>query len=425
MSDETASLGHSQTHGRIQPVRLLVIDGPDRGAEAVVTSGTALVGSHEDCALKLTDTAVSRRHLAIELLGNKVRVKDLSSKNGSRYLGSRFEAIELPLGATLELGTTRLALLPALQVTGALSEVSELAGLLGRSVPMRKLFAQIQLVAPTDASVLIAGETGSGKEGVARALHTLSARASGPFRVFDCAAVARDLVQSALFGHVKGAFTGAVKDTTGALEDADGGVLFLDEIAELPLDLQPALLRALETKTFQRVGDTRTRSSDFRIVAATHHDLGARAQKGTFRLDLYYRVAALVLEVPPLRARLEDVALLAHRFAAAANAPAPLSPSTLASLSAWRWPGNVRELKNAVERVVALGPDAALPGVVTAEVSLDFHATRTQALRAFERSYLEALLERHQGNASAASREAGIARSYLYKLLDDHGLKRS
>ncbi len=424
MNDETASLGHSYTHGRIQPVRLLVIDGPDRGTEAIISDGTAMIGSHEDCALRLSDPAVSRRHLAIELLGKKVRVKDLSSKNGSRYLGSRFEAIELNLGSTVELGTTRLALLPALQVVGPVSEVSELAGLLGRSLPMRKLFAQIELVAPTDASVLIAGETGSGKEGVARALHALSARATGPFRVFDCAAVARDLVQSALFGHVKGAFTGAVKDTSGALEDADGGVLFLDEVAELPLDLQPALLRALETRSFQRVGDTKTRKSDFRIVAATHHDLAKRSTDGTFRLDLYYRIAALVLEVPPLRDRLEDVALLAHRFAADAKAPRPLDPSTLAALSAWRWPGNVRELKNAVERVVALGPAAALPGVVTKETSLDFHETRTQAIRAFERSYLEALLARHQGNASAAAREAGIARSYLYKMLEEHGLKR-
>ncbi len=424
MSDETASLGHSHTLGRIQPVRLLVIDGPNRGSEAIVTDGTALVGSHEDCALRLTDPAVSRRHLAIELLGNKVRVKDLSSKNGSRYLGSRFEAIELSLGSTVELGTTRLAIVPALQATGPVSEVSELAGLLGRSLPMRKLFAQIQLVAPTDAAVLIAGETGVGKEGVARALHSLSSRAAGPFRVFDCAAVAKDLVQSALFGHVKGSFTGAVKDATGALEEADGGVLFLDEVAELPLDLQPALLRALESKTFQRVGDTRTRTSDFRVVAATHHDLYTKSQQGHFRLDLYYRIAALILEVPPLRLRLEDVALLAHRFAAEANAPKLLSASTLAALSAWRWPGNVRELKNAVERIVALGPEAALPGVVTKETSLDFHATRTQALRAFERSYLEALLERHQGNASAAAREAGIARSYLYKMLEEHGLKR-
>ncbi len=424
MTDETASLGHSLTHGRIQPVRLLVIDGPDRGRATVVDTGTAMVGSHEDCALRLTDPAVSRRHLAIELLGSRVRVKDLSSKNGSRYLGSRFEAIELALGSTVELGTTRLAIIPALQFTGPVSDVSELAGLLGRSLPMRKLFAQILQVAPTDASVLVTGETGSGKEGVARALHSLSTRSAGPFRVFDCAVVARDLVQSALFGHVKGAFTGAVKDTTGALEDAHGGVLFLDEIAELPMELQPSLLRALETKSFQRVGDTKLRTSDFRIVAATHHDLAAKSQAGRFRLDLYYRVAALTLEVPPLRARPEDIALLAHRFAAEANAKTLLSPSTLAALSAWRWPGNVRELKNAVERVVALGPEAALPGVLTQDAPLDFHETRTQAIRAFERSYLEALLERHQGNASAAAREAGIARSYLYKMLDEHGLKR-
>ncbi len=424
MSDDgppTATLGKTATLGRIQPVRLLVVEGPDAGRHAIASEGTAVVGSAEGCTLRLSDEAVSRRHLAVELLGNKVRVKDLGSKNGTRYLGHRIEALELSLGSTVELGKTRVALLP--NVTDArLSEKDELAGLLGRSVAMKRLFAQLEQVAPTDAAVLVHGETGSGKEGVARAIHALSPRAAGPFVVFDCGAVAPELMQAHLFGHVKGAFTGAVKDTPGALERANGGVLFLDEMAELPLTLQPSLLRALESHTFQRVGEGKVRESDFRVVAATHQDLHALAEAGQFRQDLYFRLAALVLQVPPLRQRVEDVPMLAHHFAADAEAKAPLSASTVAALAARRWPGNVRELKNAVERVLALGPSSLLPGAT--DEALDFHGSREQALKAFERSYLESLLARHQGNASAAAREAGIARSYLYKLLEAHGLKR-
>jgi len=420
----TSTLGHTATMSRVQPVRLLVIDGPDRGRDRVVTEGTATVGSAEACELKLADPGVSRRHLSIELLGARVRVRDLGSKNGTRYLGARVESIELPLGATVELGTSRVAMLPVLG-SAALSEREELHGLTGRSPAMRKLFAQVEQVAPTDASVLIHGETGSGKEGVARAIHALSPRAGGPFKVFDCGAVQSELLQSALFGHAKGAFTGAVKDQPGALEAANGGVLFFDEVAELPLDLQPALLRALETKTFTRVGEGKVRKSDFRVLAATHVDLFAATQSGKFRLDLYYRLAALVIEVPALAARVDDIALLAHRFAAEAGAKEPLSAGTLAALTARSYPGNVRELKNVVERAVTMGAESALPGGSSAPASPeDFHTTREKAIAAFERSYLSALLERHGGNASAAAREAGIARSYLYKLLDAHGLKR-
>ncbi len=420
----TSTLGHTATMSRVQPVRLLVVDGPDRGKDRVVSEGTATIGSHDACELKLADSGVSRRHLSIELLGARVRVRDLGSKNGTRYLGARIEAVELPLGATVELGASRVAMLPVLGST-QLSSREELCGLVGRSPAMRKLFAQVEQVAPTDAAVLIHGETGSGKEGVARAVHALSPRASGPFTVFDCGAVHSELLQSKLFGHAKGAFTGAVKDQPGALDAANGGVLFFDEVAELPLDLQPALLRALETKTFTRVGEGKVRKSDFRILAATHVDLVEAAQTGRFRLDLYYRLAALVIEVPPLAQRVDDIALLAHRFAAEAGAKEPLSAGTLAALTARTYPGNVRELKNVVERAVTLGAESALPGGSSSpSTPEDFHTTREKALAAFERSYLTALLERHGGNASAAAREAGIARSYLYKLLDAHGLKR-
>jgi DNA-binding NtrC family response regulator len=195
----------------------------------------------------------------------------------------------------------------------------------------------------------------------------------------------------------------------------------LDEVAALPLELQPLLLRVLETGTFQRVGEPKTRASDFRLVATTQHELPALVKAGRFRADLYYRLSAIVLEVPALKDRLDDVALLAQAFAKAARADAKLSPSALAALSAWQWPGNVRELKNVVDRILALGEDAVLPKPPQATGG-DFHVAREMALAAFEKSYLEALLARHQGSAAAAAREAGIARSYLYKLLEQHGV---
>lgn len=404
------------------PIRIVVIEGPDAGKDLIADRGTLTVGAQEGCDLVLTDGAVSRKHVALELFGSKVRVKDLGSKNGTYFLGNRIDSMELPLGATFTVGQTRVALMPSVS-SGTLSAKDELAGLVGRSASMKRLFAQLEQVATTDASVLLMGPTGSGKEAVARSLHALSPRAKGPFVVFDSGAVSKELMQSTLFGHVKGAFTSAVKDSAGALELANGGVLFLDEVAQLPLELQPLLLRALETKTFSRVGDTKPMKSDFRVIASTQHDLQTLARQGTFRMDVYYRLAALVLQVPPLAERLEDIPLLAHRFAADAKATDPLSPSTIATLCAKAWPGNARELKNAVERIVTLGPDAVLPKV-DGQGPKDFHQSREQALRAFERGYLQALLERHGGNASAAAREAGIARSYLYRMLDAHGLKK-
>jgi DNA-binding NtrC family response regulator len=417
MTDPTRTLDHTAAPFKPVPLRLVVITGPDQGKSIVVEQGTALVGKHADCELQLNDDAVSRRHLSIEALGVRARVRDLGSKNGTRYQGAKLTVLDLPLGAVVELGGTQLAVLPKLVSTATPRD--SLANLLGRSDSMRRLFAQLEQVAPTDASVLLQGETGSGKEACARALHASSGRAAAPFVTFDCGAATGDLVQATLFGHVKGSFTGAVKDTAGVVETANGGTLMLDEVAALPLELQPLLLRVLESGTFQRVGDTKVRSSDFRLVATTQHDLPKRVKAGTFRADLYYRVSAIVLEVPPLRSRPEDVAMLAQAFARSTRADAVLTPSALASLAAWQWPGNVRELKNVVERILALGEEAVLPRPPDSTGD-DFHAARDRALAAFERSYLEALLTRHQGSAAAAAREAGIARSYLYKMLEEH-----
>jgi DNA-binding NtrC family response regulator len=408
-----------------QPLRLLVLEGPDRGLEKTIEQGTATVGSAAGADLQLKDPTVSRRHLSIELRGARLRVKDLGSSNGSRYHGARLDTAELPYGAVLSVGKTVLGLMPVVVTKGKLSDRTELNGLVGQSKPMRRLFAEIEQVAPTEAPVLIHGETGTGKEGVARALHALSPRSKGPLKVFDCGAVQKELLPSALFGHTKGAFTGAVADAPGALEAADGGVLFLDEVAELPMDMQAAFLRALETQTFTRVGETKERRVSFRLISATHRDFKDRIAKGLFREDLFHRLVVVTLKVPALRERAEDIPLLAQHFSKALKTTLELKPEALASLCAYRWPGNVRELKNAVARAGTLGAEHALPDQKNAEpVPAAYTAARDRVLRTFTRAYLEAQLARHKGSVAKAAKEAGLARTYYYKLLEEHGLKR-
>jgi DNA-binding NtrC family response regulator len=408
----------------IRPVRLKVLEGVDRGKELEFTGRTVVVGSSACCDLVLTDPTVSHRHASLEPLGEWLRARDLRSASGTTFLSARIMEMDVPLGATLGLGATRVALLPGDLPREGVSEKTELAGLVGHSPRMRRLFARMERVAPGEASVLIQGETGSGKEEVALGLHALSPRSAGPLVVFHCGAVQPSLAQSMLFGHVRGAFTDAHRDRDGAFEKAQGGTLFLDEVGELPLELQPLLLRALESRTFTRVGESTLQHADFRLIAATQCDLEAAVRRGAFREDLYHRLAAITLQVPPLRERPEDISPLAQHFATrAAGRAVTLDPSILASFQACPWPGNVRELRNAVERVLALGP-GELPGFAEAPPWPDFHEARQRALESFERTYLSTMLERHGGSASAAAREAGIARGYFYRLLEQHGLRR-
>jgi DNA-binding NtrC family response regulator len=408
--------------GALPVVRMRIIGGREAGREVGLVKRTVVVGSSEGCDVVLREPTVSRRHASLELLDEGVRVRDLGSEHGTWYLAARLSELDVPMGSTLGLGATHVVLLPGDVPPERVSGKAELAGLVGPSVPMRRLFADMERAASSEAPVLIQGETGVGKELVARGLHALSPRAEGPLVVFHCGAVQPSLAQSQLFGHARGAFTGASRDVAGVLGRADGGTLFLDEVGELPLALQPLLLRVLETRTFSRLGEGSLRSSDFRLVATSRWKLEALVRRGAFRADLFHRLASILLQVPPLRERPEDIAPLVRRFAPGADGGAVMDPALLASLQAYPWPGNVRELRNVVEQVAAFGP-GALPGGLSGGAPPDFHQARELALQSFERAYLVTMLERH-GARAAAARAAGLSRSHFYRLLEGHGLVR-
>ncbi|MBE2248944.1 MAG: sigma 54-dependent Fis family transcriptional regulator [Myxococcus sp.] len=405
----------SDEGGALEPVELEA-----DGVVARLEHGMLVAGSSSRCDLVLEDRTVSGRHATFELLPGAVRVRDLGSRNGVRFLGAKVDAIVVPVGASVTLGKT-VVQLGRPKDSAAAAATDDWHGLVGRSLAMRQLVWRLERAAKTDVSVVLRGPTGAGKEAVARALHAASARAGRPFVVFDGAGVSGELLESELFGHVKGAFTGAVSAKAGVLELAHGGTVLFDNIDQMPLALQPRLLRFLEARQLRRVGDTRLKAVDVRVVSTTQRGLERAVEQGELREDLFYRLAAVVLDVPALHQRREDIRCLARRFA---GPGVKLSPSTLASLEAHPWPGNARELKHAVERSLTLGtwepsqaPDDAPPGV-------DLKAARARVSRAFEADALEALLDKHRWNVAAVAREAKLARSHLYTLIQKHGLKR-
>ncbi len=315
-----------------------------------------------------------------------------------------------------------------------LDEALGLAGPLTKRV--LEVVRTIRLLAPTTLSVLVHGETGTGKELVARAIHDLSARRAGPFVTVDCGALPPTLIASELFGHERGAFTGADRKHLGAFERAQGGTVFLDEIGELPLAVQPMLLGVLQRRRFRRLGGDKEIEVDVRIVSATHRDLRADANEERFRSDLYFRLAAGRVDVPPLRERLEDLDELVASFVREITGRAEhrvLGPGAMAALRAQRWTGNVRELRNVVERALALGAVSFDDGATRAsqaqpiadDAPLPPYAdARAEALAHFERSYLERLVARAGDNVSEAARLAKMDRPWLGQLLRRHGLRR-
>jgi DNA-binding NtrC family response regulator len=419
------------------------------------------VGSAPDNHFVVDDPTVSRVHFKIEVDSSGHRIRDLDSKNGTLVGDVSVIDAYLPNDCVIRIGEAELQFkLGEETVEVALASRNAFGSLLGESLQMRETFALLGRVAPTHVTVLVEGDSGTGKELVAEALHQESPRQGGPFVVFDCSAVPRELIESELFGHIKGAFTGATTNRIGAFEEANGGTLFLDEIGELPLDLQPKLLRVLEKREVKPVGGNEKRAVNCRIVAATNRNLEAEVRQGNFREDLYYRLAVIRIQLPPLRSRVDDIPLLVNHFVNTAGTLIPDSPSdfqisyeTMSKLKQYEWPGNVRELKNFVERAVLLadsnpidtkfiggrGPHvlAAEPavtgdgndtvghgsetGAIRVDYRLPFKDAKSRLVDEFETAYWQRMLELTKGNVSEAARQGGIHRKsleYLLKKID-------
>ncbi len=415
-----------------------VESGPDAGKSAQSTGTELSIGTAPGNDLVLADNTVSRHHCTIVAGDDGCLLRDLGSMNGTVVGKHRVQALFLDAPSSIVVGNTKLRFrCDAGEISEPLSESERYGQALGKSDAMRRVFALLERVAPSDATVLIEGETGTGKGLLARSLHEASPRAAGPFIALDCAAIAPSLIESELFGHAKGAFTGAHGERAGAFEAARGGTVFLDEIGELPLDMQPKLLRALEEREVRRVGSVAAVKLDVRIVAATNRDLREEVNRGSFRADLYYRLNTIRLPLPPLRERRDDVDLLARHFYSQFSDGGEPPESLLALLRPQRWPGNVRELRSAIERIVLLGEDAAIsrgPGVLDAAKGASddlawafapdksFRAAKDHVVADWERRYLEELMRRH-GNLSQAARAARTDRNYLRELLIRHGIE--
>jgi DNA-binding NtrC family response regulator len=416
-------------------IRVEVVEGPDAGAEFKVSERSLLVGTGPNADVKLTDRFVSRLHCEIVRQGTSLRIKDLGAKNGCFAGETRIYEAELEHGTRIRLGDTVLAV----RMGRARIELPVWRGgdrfgeLVGGSAIMHALFARVARLAHTRVPVLVLGESGTGKELVARALHDHGPAAGGPFVVVDCGALSEQLADLELFGNVRGAFTGADRDRAGAFERAHGGTILLDEIGELSPPLQQKLLRVTEDQTVQRLGESVRRTIDVRVVAATHRPIARMVNDGTFREDLYYRVATVHVEVPPLRERGSDVSLLARHFAdllAPGDADAlKRTEQALAARSHYPWPGNVRELRSFVRRVVLLGDLAdafaeqseAGHGIpVCADQSYD-HA-KDVWLSLMTRRYVLQLLEETRGRVPEAAERAGLSVSHFYRMMRNLGI---
>ena len=428
------------------PVKRLaveVVSGPDAHRRAVSAEKLS-IGTAANNDLVLTDDTVSRYHVEISRIEGRISLRDLGSTNGTVVGSVRLGTAEVMPRTTLRLGRTEVQILDdAGTVALELSQADSFAGVLGGTATMRVLMRKAERVAQSDTSVLLLGETGTGKEMFARALHASSDRRDGPFETVDCGALHPSLIQSELFGHEPGAFTGASQRHVGAFQRADGGTLFLDEVGELSSQLQPALLGALERRAFRRVGGAETIRVNVRLIAATNRDLREAVNEGIFREDLYYRLGVVTLPIPPLRDRPGDIALLATHFARQAGHDGAIedltTPDDLDAMLQHHWPGNVRELKNHVEALLALGEaptlraqsEAPADGSQTGYSRLTlgelleqpYKEARQRVLSEFERMYFEEQLRRADGNIAQVARTTKMNRTYLMDLLKRQGLR--
>jgi DNA-binding NtrC family response regulator len=410
-------------------------------SRSVVIEGDHVrIGSHPSNDLVLTDPLVSRFHCQLSRTSSGWKMVDTGSLNGTRLGGIRTRDADLELPeCRLDLGASKVRVRELGSAGEAKVPLSPSFGsLYGSSVSMRRLFDIIKRTSKSDSDVLLEGESGTGKELVTRELVSRSPRADKPFVVVDCGAISPGLIESELFGHTRGAFTGAERQRVGAFEEANTGTVFLDEIGELPLDMQPKLLRAIAEREIRRMGENNRRKVDVRVIAATNRKLEREVNQGRFREDLYFRLSVVTLRVPPLRDRLEDLPLLVNHFLDALGAGDQghlFTPEVIDEMTRYDWPGNVRELRNHIERRVILGgasqpaegeerPSAPPMPSMAVDLDVPFKQAKEGMIEAFERSYLKALLEWSDGNVSRAARRANIDRVYLHRLLHHYGLRR-
>lgn len=432
---------------------LAIIDGPSEKSKLDLSRKKIVkIGKKSDNDLVIGDKTVSRNHMEIEAQDNGYLLRDLNSTNGTFINGLRVKEAFLTPGDQITLGNSTLefqAFDEKVQMEP--SKKTTFGEMVGKSKKMRQIFGILERISPTQATVIIQGETGTGKELVARAVHANSPRKDKPFVVFDCSAIAPNLIESELFGHMKGSFTGAIKDRKGAFEEANGGTIFLDEIGELTIDLQPKLLRALEQREVKRVGSTQSIQLDVRVLCATNRNLKTEVEGGRFREDLYYRLSVVKIQLPPLRERSEDIPLIVEKILTHARYNKKPDGSYYASkvddealriLQRYQWPGNIRELNNILERAVSFSENGAVTAnhlqFIFSEMSADgvpnnspqlnvdtnmpFKEAKAKIVEHFEKDYLEELLKKNKYNVSKASREAKIDRKHLRNLLIKYGL---
>jgi DNA-binding NtrC family response regulator len=408
------------------------------GQSLAIDVEPVVIGRNEGVDVKLDDSEVSGVHCELRAVTEGIQVRDLGSTNGTFCGPVRIREAIIADRTELTVGTSRLVLEPTGKKRVDLGYSDRFGSIVGATPNMRRVFSTLEKISATELSVLVLGETGTGKEGVARSIHDASLRKRGPFMVVDCASIPPTLAESILFGHEKGAFTGANERRDGALSEANGGTLFLDELGELPIDLQPKLLRALAERQVKRVGGTAIEPIDVRLVAATRRDLSSEMNAGRFRSDLYFRIAQIRIEIPALRDRLADLPLLVEDICGRIERPkaAPIVHDWIERrMSAHDWPGNVRELVNvvsvaatladtpeAIDDVLLLRQDAE-PEQST-QLATAFSEAKRRAVSAFERNYFVDLNKRAKGNISEMARRSGMERHHVRAYLRKYGLDK-